>query len=574
MNCPSCGQPTPSGNTCVHCGATLTPARRLPLGIIKWAVVFFAVAGVAALIVSAAHTAVPRVALGDIGATMNLAYVQISGTVVSAPTYDAASSYLSFRIDDGTGALNVAAYRAETKSLLSTARVPALGDLVTLEGTLRLRDDSTGLTLAAPERLTVQHPAPQERIIASITANDDQRAVTIKGQVREISTPYTGLTLYTVRDTSGEIDAAPSDDTVALTGPAPELAVGDLVQLTGIVTLYRDTLQLTLTSAQNLQPLDSVIAIATLRQTGSLNAADDGALVQVVGTLGASEPFAAGVKFSLDDGTGPVELLLWTDLYSQLGELAAGSTVQVVGAVSVYRNALEVTPSNAADVKVLTTAEAAAIPTPVPVPTPTPQPGCGGDASCTAVAGTVAGQTFTVQGGIVVAQSYAQGFEFGLRDMTGTITLVLPEAIYKAIPGVETIRPGAVVRATGRVSLYRGDTQIQPATADQVTLITPGAPPADLRIAIGNIALGDVNDILTVEGSIAAVEIFSKGKRVTVSDGTGSITLLLWQNVLNYVPHAAQLVAGAPIRVTGLIQEYQGALEIVPQIGFDVIVTP
>lgn len=83
-----------------------------------------------------------------------------------------------------------------------------------------------------------------------------------------------------------------------------------------------------------------------------------------------------------------------------------------------------------------------------------------------------------------------------------------------------------------------------------------------------------MNDTLTVEGRIAAVEIFSKGKRLTVSDGTGAITLLLWQNVLNYVPLADQLVAGAPIRVTGLIQEYQGALEIVPQIGFDVIVTP
>ncbi|MBI4316352.1 MAG: hypothetical protein HY679_10475 [Chloroflexi bacterium] len=572
MNCPSCGQPTPPGDTCAHCGATLAPARRLPLGVIKWAVVFFAVAGVAALIVSAAHTAVPHVAIGDIGATMNLAYVQISGTVVSAPTYDAASSYLSFRVDDGTGALSVAAYRAETRSLLSAARVPALGDQVTLEGTLRLRDDSTGLTLAAPERLTVQHPAPQERLIASITANDDQKAVTIKGQVRGIRTPYPGLTLYTVRDTSGEIDAALSGDTVALTGPAPELAVGDPVQLTGIVTLYRDTPQLGIPASHSLVKLDTAITLAAARQTGSLNAADDGALVQVVGTLGAAEPFAAGVRFSLDDGTGPVELLLWIDLYAQLGDLSAGSTVQVVGAVSVYRNTLELTPSNAADVKVLTAAEAAAIPTPAPVPSP--QPGCGGDALCTAVAGAVAGQTFTVQGGIVVAQSYAQGFEFGLRDATGAITLLLPEAIYKAIPGVETLRPGAVVRASGRVSLYRGDTQIQPAAADQVTIITPGAPPAGLPIAIGHIALGDVNDTLTVEGRIAAVEIFSKGKRLTVSDGTGAITLLLWQNVLNYVPHADQLAAGAPIRVTGLIQEYQGALEIVPQIGFDVIVTP
>ena len=106
------------------------------------------------------------------------------------------------------------------------------------------------------------------------------------------------------------------------------------------------------------------------------------------------------------------------------------------------------------------------------------------------------------------------------------------------------------------------------------TAAPPSPRPADLPIAIGPIALGDVNGTLTVEGRIAAVDVFSKGKRLTVSDGAGSITLLLWQNVLNYVPHADPLAAGAPIRVTGLIQEYQGALEIVPQVGFDVIVTP
>jgi DNA/RNA endonuclease YhcR with UshA esterase domain len=46
--------------------------------------------------------------------------------------------------------------------------------------------------------------------------------------------------------------------------------------------------------------------------------------------------------------------------------------------------------------------------------------------------------------------------------------------------------------------------------------------------------------------------------------------VLLWSNVLAYVPAAERLTVGGRVRVTGRVTQYQGALEIVPQIGFDV----
>jgi DNA/RNA endonuclease YhcR with UshA esterase domain len=453
VKCPSCGRETPAAENCAHCGTSLR--GRLGLDFLKWIVLLLAVAGVAALTLSASRLAVPQVAIGEIGATMNLAYVRISGVVSGAPKYDPDSGYLSFRVDDGTGELTVASYRAETQALISSVNVPLLGDHVTLEGALRLRDDSTVLTLSAPEHLVIERPAPVERAIRSLTADDAGTMVVIRGQVREIREPYAGLTIFTIGDGVDEVEAAISKDTVALTGPPPPVTVGDTVEAAGLVTLFRDSPQITLTSGRNLRP----------------------------------------------------------------------STV------------------------------------PVPTADPSrPQP----------IAALAAGETVTVQGEVRAAESYAEGFKFTLRDETGEITLLLPEEVYSAIPGVEGLRPGATVQVTGAVNSYQGDLQITPPIGEAVTITAPGSPSTDPPTPINQIALAQVNTTLTVEGRIETAEEFSKGMRYTVKDESGSITLLLWQNVLKYVPY--QLQPGARVRATGLIQSFGGAFEVMPQIGFDVTV--
>ena len=53
----------------------------------------------------------------------------------------------------------------------------------------------------------------------------------------------------------------------------------------------------------------------------------------------------------------------------------------------------------------------------------------------------------------------------------------------------------------------------------------------------------------------------------TLDDGTGQIVLLLWQNVLEEVPERLDLYPGSQVWVSGRVQEYEGALEIVPRDG-------
>jgi len=82
-----------------------------------------------------------------------------------------------------------------------------------------------------------------------------------------------------------------------------------------------------------------------------------------------------------------------------------------------------------------------------------------------------------------------------------------------------------------------------------------------------------VGATLTIaRAGITDVDYFSAGVKYTLDDGSGQITLLLWQNVLEEVPGRYDLFPGSQVRVTGQIDEYQGELEIVPRTGADLAI--
>jgi DNA/RNA endonuclease YhcR with UshA esterase domain len=84
-------------------------------------------------------------------------------------------------------------------------------------------------------------------------------------------------------------------------------------------------------------------------------------------------------------------------------------------------------------------------------------------------------------------------------------------------------------------------------------------------VTIGDVISADVGRTLTLSGTLGEMETFSKGVKFPLDDGTGTIVLLLWQEVYDGILDAGLLVAGARIEVVGRIDEYQGELEIVPE---------
>ncbi len=556
-HCPSCGRYVGPYEACPYCGARLT--GRTPIRVVKIAAIVLATVGLAVLWLAATRAEVPLIQIGQAGATMNMAYVRLEGHCTRAPTYDPESDYLSFWIEDDTGEIRISAYRAETRRIIEQGRVPALGDLVEVAGTLRVREDFLSLTINVPEQLKVTRAEPADRDIGTIVPEDQYLRVRVRGQVRDIYEPYHGLTLITVRDATGSIPVAVSEDLIALSGVTPTLTTGQPVEVVATVSLYGDTPQLVPASVADIVPLSEPVHIAVEKQIGELTTADAGQLVVVRGTVTEVDPFSSGVKYTLDDTTGSIIVLLWQSVYDALPDptaLDVGAEVQVQGEVSQYRGELELVPELAEDVRIL----AAAAP----------------PAETTIGALTTAdvGRMVTLRGTLGQPEPFSAGVKFLLDDGTGQIILLLWSNVAESAP--DGLGAGAQVVVTGEVSEYRGELELIPRNAGEIRVTgageapipapTPSPPPTEAEArAIGDVTSADVGQTLTLVGTLGEPQTFSKGIKFPLDDGTGTIILLLWQNVYDAIPDADLLVAGAQVEVVGRIDEYRGDLEIIPE---------
>ena len=145
--CPSCGRDPGSNDLCPHCGADLR--RRLQIRTFGLAAIAIAILGLIGLGVFATHTPIPAIKIADVQSTFNFAYVQIDGVVARGPSYNPTAQSLTFWVRDDTGELLVSSFRAATQALIAADRVPAPGDTVSLQGTLRVRDTTPSLTIDA-----------------------------------------------------------------------------------------------------------------------------------------------------------------------------------------------------------------------------------------------------------------------------------------------------------------------------------------------------------------------------------------------------------------------------------------
>jgi DNA/RNA endonuclease YhcR with UshA esterase domain len=122
---------------------------------------------------------------------------------------------------------------------------------------------------------------------------------------------------------------------------------------------------------------------------------------------------------------------------------------------------------------------------------------------------------------------------------------------------------GAEIAVRGEVSEYEGDLEVIPEQAEDVQIVAAASLPPEATIDV--LTPADVGRVMILRGTLSERETFSQGVRFRLDDGTGSIILLLWQNVYDEIVDAEQLVVGARVEVTGEIEEYRGDLEIVPE---------
>ena len=585
-HCPSCGRYIGPRDACPYCAARTT--GRMSIRAVKLAAVTLATLGLALLWFAATRADVPVVAIGRIDAAMNLAYVRVAGRCKDVPSYDPQTGYLSFWVKDETGEIHVASYRAETEVLMEEGRVPALGDRVAVAGTLRVRDDFHSLALSAPEELTITRAEAEPCPIGATALKEVYQRVRVRGQVRRVVTPYPGLTLVTLRDETGAVDVALSRDLLAISYVTPTVDVGRSVEVAAAVSDYRGTPQLVPASAADIISLPDNVSIAVPRFVTELSGSDVGNWITLRGSVTDVVPFSKGVKLTLDDGSGVVSVLLWQDVYGALDggpgqspALVPGMTMEARGELVEYKGDLELVPELPVDVRVIKTPSpeqvaSERVGTANPTPLSPPTPSIVREARVTpirSVSAEQSGERVTVEGVVVGAMSFSHGFKLILEEDGAQIALLIWGDVYDDWADKARLCVGATVQATGEVSLYQEELQVEPESDDIRVIET--TPSAHRSPEVASIGAADEGRRLIVEGEVVRAVELSNGVKVFLRDrdapSSEDVPVLIWRSVLERVVDNASLsMVGSHVRVVGTVQVYEQDLEVVPALPTDV----
>lgn len=624
--CPACGRFVGPYATCPYCGAEV--GQRISIRFLKYGSLVLAIAGVVILLLIAPRSQVPVVQIGTLTGTMNFAYVRVRGVVVRQPTYDPDSGSLHFWVADETGELMVIAYRSEAGDLLAKGIVPVVGDEVTLDGTVRIKEDFQYLVLHGTDGVAVRAPEPVAMAIGSVSAMPLYHRVTVQGVVRDLYTPAKGLCILSLSDATGDIKVALYTASAVWGSKWPEPENGLSVQVTGMVDRYRGAPQIAVGRGSDLVVLDQEVPLASERSIASLSAQEVGSRVIVQGNVSRPVRFSTGIRYELDDGSGTIALVLWQELVDSLDlqdRLSEGAVWRVQGKVAEYRGRLEVIPELPSDIRVLAAAPLPSAdlerefearrseekpisiiratrvvistpivaepplpspsptappdrestvpsrPTGTPAPSRTPSPTPSPTIEMRAIGAITAqdvGETFTIDRARIVDISYfSKGVKYKLADRSGEILLLVWQDVLEKIAARYDLYPNCWVQVTGEIQEYEGDLEIVPERGSDVRVtVRSDRLPIEERQA-AQITPSDEGRIFTVAGKVVRTES-RRWLKIWLNDGTGEILIFVPERVVEYLPSG--IGGNVRLRVTGEVDIYQGVLELIPLAGRDV----
>ncbi|MDI6883955.1 MAG: hypothetical protein QMD00_02275 [Hadesarchaea archaeon] len=282
--CPSCRRYVGTFERCPYCGAKVP--KRLAFRLLKWGALAVAVFGIMFLYLDlhGPHIIVKepyQVSINEITSPMNMAQVVIQGKATFVKYYDD-TRFLGMFLSDlenENADIFIRAYDAETLRLINmekerldkndpTPKFPAVGDIVTIRGQLRVR--ATGKVIGpegfrmmilqyAEGLLDIERPTATPTTIENIVENKENfgkyQRVEVEGKI--ISTRDMGwatlLTLYEMQ--SGAELGVMVPSLLEQFGKTLEtfgIKIGDTVRVKGAFQLYYGTPQLWLASWDDL----------------------------------------------------------------------------------------------------------------------------------------------------------------------------------------------------------------------------------------------------------------------------------------------------------------------------------
>ncbi|MCL5275805.1 MAG: hypothetical protein M1434_13845 [Chloroflexi bacterium] len=309
-----------------------------------------AIAGVIALVLASRAIARPLTAISAISPAMNFAYVRVAGAVIDYPSLSLADGYMSFEVQDASGLIRVTAYRAVLDKLVAIGRIPMPGSRVTVEGTLRVREDEPSLTLNAAEALALDAAPVQVIALSALGAmRPGDRAATI-AQVRRVRDAGSGLRIISLRAGSAEADLLIPLNLRNIFGESPAVSVGDWISVTGAVAEYRGKRELLANSAQEIvaaPPMEY-----DLRPLAAINKNMTGQWVAVRGIVNKLRPMKTGILLDLKDNAGGAITVAMFDAWFNVPfsrTLRVGDGIVAQGTLVDYYGQLELQPEQSVD---------------------------------------------------------------------------------------------------------------------------------------------------------------------------------------------------------------------------------
>ncbi len=145
-----------------------------------------------------------------------------------------------------------------------------------------------------------------------------------------------------------------------------------------------------------------------------------------------------------------------------------------------------------------------------------------------------------------------------------------------AVSQVDDIKPGATIQAAGTVNDFKGTRQLKLDDATRVFVTAPAPAPAPASAAfstpantdatpINQISFSHIGRQMKIQGTVKSVKESTQSRIPTiveVSDASGTITLVYWQEVSSALKAEQAPKQGDTLTAFGTVNEYRGKLQL------------
>ncbi len=303
----------------------------------------------------------------------------------------------------------------------------------------------------------------------------------------------------------------------------------------------------------------------------------EGQNVSVEGVIVAVSPPPQGTKkpwkVDVRDDSGTATVSFWQDVYEDVEDkmsLAPGENVRARVSVGSYMGKVQLNLVHGADISFPREAR-----TQKQARKSTAGPAAPRQAKdlvpLAEVTADKVGQTIRVTGRVESIQEPEADTKapwlVTIREGDVELQVVYWDTVARNLKGAKPV-PNALIEVTGKVEEYEGKIQIKVTFSNQIRLVDvrpPSVEPVNPGEAMppSKVTAKMVGQVLTVAGTLGEPESLKSGVKYPLSEGDGTLTLLLWdRNVTGR--NRDSLRPGMRVAVVGTIGEYKGELQIVP----------